>query len=117
MKPGTAYFLLMAICLFIRANEYHVEKSGNDSNPGTAEKPFLTIQAAADKAVPGDVITVHEGIYRKWVKPPNGGTSDSNRIIYCAAENGKDEASDRTLPDPFEEPGKGTFILKIWPIR
>jgi hypothetical protein len=91
MKRGTAFFLLMALCLFINANEYHVSKSGNDSNPGTAEKPFLTIQAAADKAMPGDVITVHEGIYREWVKPRRGGTSESSRIIYRAAENGKAE--------------------------
>jgi hypothetical protein len=91
MKRGTAFFLSMALCLFIQANEYHVAKNGNDNNPGTAEKPFLTIQAAADKAMPGDIVTVHEGIYREWVKPRRGGTFESARIIYRAAKKGKAE--------------------------
>jgi len=48
--------------------------------------PFLTIQAAANIAQPGDVITVHRGIYREHIDPPGGGTSDTNRIIYRAAK-------------------------------
>jgi alpha-N-arabinofuranosidase len=36
-------------------------------------------------AQPGDVITVHEGIYRERVNPPRGGVSDAKRIIYQAA--------------------------------
>lgn len=73
-------------CALTFAGNYHVSKSGNDSNPGTPEAPFLTIQAAANVAHPGDVITVHEGIYRERVNPIRGGTSDSNRITYQAAE-------------------------------
>jgi hypothetical protein len=83
-------FQLLLIALIgvfsLCAKEYHVAKTGNDRNPGTVDKPFLTIQAAANIAQPGDVITVHEGIYREWVKPPRGGNSNSERIIYQAAE-------------------------------
>jgi len=64
---------------------YHVKKTGSDLNPGTEERPFLTISKAAYVAKPGDVITVHEGIYREWVRPKRGGTS-SQRIVYQAAE-------------------------------
>lgn len=64
---------------------YHVSKNGADKNPGTEEKPFLTIQRAADLAVAGDRIVVHEGVYREWVKPRNGGLNDGCRIIYEAA--------------------------------
>lgn len=64
---------------------YHVKKTGSDLNPGTKEQPFLTINKAAYVAKPGDVITVHEGIYREWVSPKSGGTS-SQRITYQAAE-------------------------------
>jgi hypothetical protein len=64
---------------------YYVAKNGSDFNPGTADKPFLTISKAAYVAKPGDVITVHEGVYREWVNPKFGGTS-SQRIIYQAAE-------------------------------
>ena len=68
------------------AKEYHVAKTGNDNNEGTLNSPFLTIQAAAKIAQPGDVITVHEGIYRERVNPPRGGTSNSKRIVYSAAK-------------------------------
>jgi hypothetical protein len=66
------------------AREYHVAKTGNDKNQGTFEMPLLTIQAAANLAQPGDVITVHEGIYREEVKPPRSGTKDKP-ITYLAA--------------------------------
>jgi alpha-N-arabinofuranosidase len=65
--------------------EYHVAKGGSDENRGTGESPFLMIQRAADMAQPGDVITVHEGIYRERVNPPRGGSSDKQRIVYQAA--------------------------------
>ena len=68
-----------------QAAEFHVAKSGNDTNIGSPTKPLLTIQRAADLAQPGDTITVHEGVYRERVSPPRGGTSDAQRIIYRAA--------------------------------
>ena len=68
------------------ARIYHVAKGGSDANCGSKEAPFLTIQKAADVAAAGDRIIVHEGIYREWVKPRNGGLSDSCRIVYEAAE-------------------------------
>ena len=65
---------------------YHVAKTGKDSADGSKEAPFLTINAAAQKAEAGDTVIVHAGIYREWVKPENGGTSDDNRVVYKAAE-------------------------------
>lgn len=38
--------------------EYHVAVSGNDNNPGTLSSPYKTIMAAANKAIPDDVITI-----------------------------------------------------------
>lgn len=43
------------------ATIYYVAKSGSDRNPGTKNCPFLTIQRAADVAVAGDTVIVHEG--------------------------------------------------------
>ena len=65
--------------------EYHVAQSGHDQNPGTEEAPLRTIQAAAHAAHPGDIVTVHQGIYRERVDPPRGGLSDDQRIVYRAA--------------------------------
>ena len=64
---------------------YHVSKNGCDRAPGTADAPFLTINRAAAVAVAGDTVLVHEGTYREWVDPQNGGRSDSERITYAAA--------------------------------
>ena len=71
------------------AAEIHVAAGGNDANPGTKAAPFRTVQHAADVAQPGDVVTVHEGIYRERVNPPRGGKSDPNRITYQAAPGEK----------------------------
>jgi alpha-N-arabinofuranosidase len=63
---------------------YHVSIRGDDANDGSAAKPLRTISAAAERAEPGDEITVHEGVYRERVSPPRGGESDARRIVYQA---------------------------------
>jgi len=70
--------------------EIHVSTaSGDDSATGSAAQPLKTISAAAEKAIPGDIIIVHAGVYREWVRPPRGGASDGKRIVYRAAPGEK----------------------------
>jgi alpha-N-arabinofuranosidase len=76
---------LVALALFAPAAEIHVAVNGKDANPGTRTAPLRTIQRAADLARPGDVVTVHAGVYRERVSPPRGGLSDTQRITYQAA--------------------------------
>jgi alpha-N-arabinofuranosidase len=85
------HLVLFTICFgfTVSAKEYHVTKTGNDKNNGSINSPFLTIQAAANMAQPGDTITVHEGIYRERSNPPRGGTSDDKRIVYRAGTGEK----------------------------
>ena len=64
---------------------YHVSKSGSLHAPGTEKEPFLTVQQAADVMRAGDCVMVHEGVYREWVRPANGGISENKRITYMAA--------------------------------
>ncbi len=71
------------------STEYHVSLTGNDEFDGTIDRPFRTIQAAADVARAGDTVTVHEGVYRECVNPKFGGISDSCRVTYQAAEGEK----------------------------
>lgn len=66
--------------------EYHVAVTGCDFEDGTKDHPFRTISKAALLAMPGDSVIVHEGEYREWVKPAQGGTSSVSRITYEAAE-------------------------------
>lgn len=66
--------------------EYHVAVNGNDRGTGSVQDPFATISKAAQTAKSGDVVTVHEGVYREWVRPACGGRSESERIVYQAAQ-------------------------------
>ena len=83
------------------ATEFHVAINGNDANRGTKDAPLRTIQRAADLAQPGDVVTVHEGVYRERINPPRGGASDRKRIVYQAAPGEKVEI-------------KGSEVVKNW---
>ena len=76
---------MFAFICDLQATEFHVAIGGSDANPGTKMAPFRTVQHAADMAQPGDVVTVHIGVYRERVSPPRGGTSDAKRIVYQAA--------------------------------
>ncbi|QOY88336.1 right-handed parallel beta-helix repeat-containing protein [Paludibaculum fermentans] len=91
--PGTRLIrgaaLLLLVAFLAPAAEFHISPKGSDRNSGTSSSPFKTISAAAAVAQPGDVITVHEGIYRERVTPPRGGTSESKRIVYQAAAGEK----------------------------
>jgi len=71
------------------AREYHVAMTGDDAGEGSAARPLRTIQAAADRAHPGDLITVREGTFRERIDPPRGGESDDKRIVYQAAPGAK----------------------------
>ncbi len=85
--------LLAMVCAIATpafAAEIHVAATGGDDTAeGTATHPLKTISAAAQKAMPGDTVTVHAGIYRERVDPPRGGESDAKRIIYQAAKGEK----------------------------
>ncbi|MBI4578517.1 MAG: right-handed parallel beta-helix repeat-containing protein [Planctomycetes bacterium] len=91
----------LALAAPVQATEFHVAATGRDSNTGTQAAPLHTIQRAADLAQPGDVITVHEGVYRERITPPRGGESDAKRIIYQAAPGEKVEI-------------KGSEVVKNW---
>ena len=67
---------------------YHVDQrnpEASDQNPGTAERPWKTIQKAADTLQPGERVLIHAGTYREWVKPRRGGTGPDAMIGYQAA--------------------------------
>ncbi|NOS68406.1 MAG: DUF1565 domain-containing protein [Verrucomicrobia bacterium] len=94
----TSFTMLAAT---LQAAEFHVVIRGNDANRGTKSAPLRTIQRAADIAQPGDIITVHAGVYRERINPPRGGNSDRKRIVYRAAPREHVEI-------------KGSEIVKGW---
>lgn len=85
VRPIIILTVLLLVTV-VSAREYHVSQDGSDTQSGTVTVPFRTIQRAADMAMPGDIVIVHEGIYREEVNPPRGGTADTKRIVFQAAE-------------------------------
>ena len=56
-----------------------------DSNPGTKEQPFLTVNKAAQVLQPGERAVIMTGVYRERVDPARGGTGPDKMISYEAA--------------------------------
>jgi hypothetical protein len=92
--------------------EYHVRINGNNENDGTEGRPFKTISKAAALAGPGDTVTVHEGLYREWVNPANGGTKDQ-RICYQAAPGEKVVISGAEVIRDWEDMGNSIWKTVI----
>ena len=80
---------------------FYVSPAGRQYAAGHKDDPFRTISEAAHTATAGDTIIVHGGTYREWVNPAHGGTNESSRITYIAAED-----EHVTL--------KGSEIIKGW---
>ena len=80
--------VLSAVQLF--AAEYYVSPSGKDSNPGSKEKPFATINCAANKVAAGDTVKILPGLYREEIKFSKKGTADAPITFQGTRdENGK----------------------------
>src|SRR5690606_3633166 len=85
--PQFMYALILVLVFSSSlAKDYFVGGSGaSDNNPGTAGKPFATIQKAASSATAGDVITIRSGIYRETIVPTNSGRRGSPIIFQAEA--------------------------------
>lgn len=53
--------------------DYYVAKSGNDSNPGTKDRPWATISKANGALQPGDTVYIRGGEYTQVLRPSRSG--------------------------------------------
>ncbi|MBE0342012.1 DUF1565 domain-containing protein, partial [Paenibacillus sp. 28ISP30-2] len=53
--------------------EYYVATSGSDSNAGTSDAPWKTLQHAADVAPAGSTVYVRGGVYNQKLKITRSG--------------------------------------------
>lgn len=64
-------------------------KNADDKGPGSKERPFLTINAAAQVLQPGERVVIAEGVYHECVRPARGGARPDSMISYEAAPGAK----------------------------
>ncbi|MCX6998113.1 MAG: right-handed parallel beta-helix repeat-containing protein [Kiritimatiellaeota bacterium] len=110
LTSGTLAILWLAP---LHAAELHVAVTGNDANQGAKSAPLRTIQRAADLAQPGDVVTVHAGVYRERVNPPRGGASEAKRIVYQAAPGAKVEIKGSEVVKGWAKAGNDTWEVAL----
>ena len=71
---------------------YYVDgsaRTADDAGPGSKERPFKTINKAAEVLQAGERVVIAEGVYREVVRPQKGGTGADKMISYEAAEGAK----------------------------
>jgi len=63
---------------------YYVSTTGNDGNPGTIDKPWRTIQHAAEAVVAGDTAYIRGGTYNEQVRIVTSGNAAEGYITFAA---------------------------------
>ncbi|MDR2805373.1 MAG: T9SS type A sorting domain-containing protein [Dysgonamonadaceae bacterium] len=88
MKNSYLKIFLILFCLICWqinfAVEYYVSTTGSDSNSGTIDAPFATIQKGVDAATAGDIIYVRGGTYKpaKRILINKAGTADARISLF-----------------------------------
>lgn len=113
MKKILCVFGLLLSIGALSAKEYHVSPKGSDANEGTFGLPFKTINWAAQVALPGDTVTVHNGTYREWVNPLSGGEREGKRILYRVADGEKAEIKGSELATNWKKDKKTKGVWKV----
>lgn len=77
-SPGVVFALAQeqAVCT------HYVAMNGSDSNPGNLQKPWKSIQKAANSASAGNVVCVRKGVYAEVVKVNVSGSASSGYITF-----------------------------------
>lgn len=114
MKKLLYFIPVFSLCgNILSAREYHVSPVGSDAGSGDFSSPFRTINWAAQRALPGDTVTVHNGTYREWVNPLNGGEREGKRILYRVAEGEKAEIKGSELVTGWRKEKRGKGVWKV----
>jgi hypothetical protein len=77
--------LIVAMNGSVQAAMLHVDQhhpQASDTNDGSSDKPFKTINAAAQIAVSGDTVLVQPGVYREHIAPGKNGSG----VTYISAK-------------------------------
>ncbi|MDQ8180285.1 Ig-like domain-containing protein [Pelagicoccus sp. SDUM812005] len=81
----------------LQAADYYVATTGSDSNAGTLESPFATIQRAVDQLGPGDTCFIRGGVYRGQTIDLSGVAGAEGSPITVTAYPGESVTVDGTF--------------------
>jgi len=77
-----AFVVAILAASVLHADEYFVNKQGDDANDGTTrETAFLTVQKGVDALNPGDTLTIGPGEYPESVQRENLGSADADTVV------------------------------------
>ena len=87
MPDGTQFLMWEKPLHFTKT--YYVDnqlENADDNGPGTKERPFRTINHAAQVLQPGERVVIAEGVYREVIRPARGGngTGRHDQLRGCA---------------------------------
>ncbi len=69
------------------STEYYVSTIGSDSNAGTSDAPWKTLQHAADTVSPGSKVYVRGGVYKEKLKITRSGSASQGPIVFASYGN------------------------------
>lgn len=89
LKKIIIYFCLYKISFYLYSFVYYVSPSGSDSNAGTFDKPWKTLQKAFSNVKGGDTVFIREGIYNEKIVVNVSGNSEEGFITFLPYKNEK----------------------------
>ncbi len=115
LKDLKSKFLLFLFYFFIStssAKNYYVALNGKNTNKGTLDDPFYSIQFASKKLNPGDTLYIRGGIYYENCSLKLKGTKN-NRITIQSFKNEKVVFASSTLKLNWKQISRHIFRAKI----
>jgi hypothetical protein len=82
VKRLAAVLLVISALAASGRNEVYVSATGDDANPGTKEKPWKTLQHAADLAAPGTTVNIRGGLYCQQMLVKVSGSAEKGFITF-----------------------------------
>lgn len=101
---------LLLIASGARATTYYVATGGSNSQDGSSDHPWATLQHAADTVGPGDTVIVQPGSYRGFNLETSG---DAQHLITFSAQAGVTINQDNPVtPDGINLEGASFVVIE-----
>ncbi|CAN5570521.1 hypothetical protein BH11ARM2_BH11ARM2_14190 [soil metagenome] len=109
-------FALLALSAFPAPHTIFVATDGDDAGPGTAERPFRTVQHGCEAAGPSDTVTIRPGTYAEAVRLTRSG-SYFGRPITIQGEGAVLDGTGLPSGAVFDTAGQDHLVIKGITVR